>query len=162
MPVQPTANATADALHREVIEKLISTQRCLQKWHAAVQQSAGSPAFSPLRGQGRALSLLARKTEMRQRDMCEQLGIRPQSLGEMLFKLEKNGLIERRALDTGNHALSVRITDKGLALATDTAVVPNFDSFTDDELRSYITFLDRTMIELNRHRELLTKTEAAE
>lgn len=161
LSVQPPSPCDPDAdLRREVVEKLISTQCCLQKWHVAVQHAAGSPALNPLRGQGRVLSLLAQHTEMRQRDMCEQLGIRPQSLGEMLFKLEKAGLIERRAAGDAGHALIVRITEQGRALACESPVVPDFSSFSNDELRCFISFLDRTMAELEHHRLMLSnKTE---
>ena len=92
--------------------------------------------------------------------MCEQLGIRPQSLGEMLVKLEKAGLIERRAAGDAGHALIVYITERGRALACESPVVPDFSSFSNDELRCFISFLDRTMAELEHHRlTLSSKTE---
>ena len=65
------------------------------------------------RGQGRVLKLLRLKPEMSQREMAEILGIRPQSLGETLSKLEAAGYGKRPA-QPGSAPDRVRSPGRGI------------------------------------------------
>lgn len=69
------------------------------------------------RGQGRVLKLLRLKPEMSQREMAEILGIRPQSLGETLSKLEAAGYVEREPMENDRRSLVVRLTESGAQAA---------------------------------------------
>ena len=70
-------------------------------------------------GQGRVLKLLRIKPEISQREMAEILGIRPQSLGETLNRLEAAGYIERRTREDDRRSLIVCLTEAGAEAARD-------------------------------------------
>ncbi|MBS4534038.1 MarR family transcriptional regulator [Clostridium sp. D2Q-14] len=64
------------------------------------------PMGNPHRGQGRVLSLLKIQPEITQKELTYLLDMRPQSLGELLARLEQNGYItcttsekDRRSID---------------------------------------------------------------
>lgn len=65
------------------------------------------------RGKGRVLVTLALQDGMSQRDLAYILGIRPQSLGETLGKLEREGFITRERSDTDKRTIVVKLTDAG-------------------------------------------------
>ena len=110
---QQTSQSNQQTSRQELLLKLAELQRAIQKWHNALRRQTGDIAANPITGQGRVLSVLAESGDMPQRDMSSRLGITPQSLGEMLVKLERAGYITREATGTGAHTLSVSITDAG-------------------------------------------------
>ena len=69
--------------------------------------------IDPKQGQGRILTALRRMNTISQKDLGNMLDIRPQSLGELLHKLEANGYIERHRSPTDKRALVVELTKKG-------------------------------------------------
>ncbi len=71
------------------------------------------PMGDPHRGQGRVLRLLELKPEMERRELTELLDIRPQSLGEILDKLELGGYIERKNEMTDRRRQMICLTEKG-------------------------------------------------
>ncbi len=68
-------------------------------------------------GRGRVLATLALQDNLTQRDLAFILGIRPQSLGELLGKLEADGFITRQRSETDKRAVKVSLTDAGRARA---------------------------------------------
>ena len=69
---------------------------------------------NPYRGQGRVLKLLKMQTEITQKDLLELLDMRPQSLGDLLRKLELKGYITRVPAENDRRAMIVRLTEKGI------------------------------------------------
>ena len=69
--------------------------------------------IDPRQGQGRILSALRRMQSISQKELGYILDIRPQSLGELLQKLEANGYIKRHRSPTDKRALIVELTEKG-------------------------------------------------
>lgn len=69
--------------------------------------------IDPMQGQGRILSALRRMQSISQKELGYILDIRPQSLGELLQKLEFNGYITRHRSPTDKRALIVELTEKG-------------------------------------------------
>ena len=69
--------------------------------------------LDPRQGQGRILSALRRMNSISQKELGFILDIRPQSLGELLQKLEQNGYIRRERSTTDKRALIVELTEKG-------------------------------------------------
>ncbi|MBR4643270.1 MAG: MarR family transcriptional regulator [Selenomonadaceae bacterium] len=69
--------------------------------------------LDPRQGQGRILTALRRMNSVSQKDLGFILDIRPQSLGELLQKLENSGYIQRRRSTTDKRALIVELTEKG-------------------------------------------------
>jgi DNA-binding MarR family transcriptional regulator len=68
---------------------------------------------NPYRGQGRVLKLLKIKPETTQKELSELLDMRPQSLGDLLKKLEQNGYITRTPSENDKRAMIVKLTEKG-------------------------------------------------
>lgn len=73
------------------------------------------PPEEPPRGQGRGrmLGLLLDHGEMSQSQLASHLGIRPQSLSEMLAKTEADGLIVRRQSTEDKRQTLVSLTENG-------------------------------------------------
>ena len=69
--------------------------------------------LDPWQGQGRILSTLRRRQSITQKELGLMLELRPQSLGELLQKLEGYGYIRRYRSATDKRALIVELTDKG-------------------------------------------------
>ncbi len=69
--------------------------------------------MDPKQGQGRILSALRRNRTISQKELGLMLDIRPQSLGELLQKLENNGYITRHRSSADKRALIVELTAKG-------------------------------------------------
>ncbi|MBR4904245.1 MAG: MarR family transcriptional regulator [Selenomonadaceae bacterium] len=69
--------------------------------------------LDPWQGQGRILSALRRMHNISQKELGYILDIRPQSLGELLQKLETNGYIRRYHSKEDKRALIVELTEKG-------------------------------------------------
>jgi DNA-binding MarR family transcriptional regulator len=98
--------------NNELFEKLMQLQWLLHRRHQ--QSHAGRNSFSdPTRGQGRVLALLKLQPEISTKDLSYLLGIRQQSLSELLNKLEKNGYITRTPMETDKRVMLIKLTDKG-------------------------------------------------
>lgn len=142
-------------LRLRLITQLGDVRRSLQKWHAAIRRISGNAASDILRGQGRVLALLDSRGRMRQRDMCRELGIRPQSLGEILAKLEHAGYIERRVSAVDRRVQEIRITGEGHACVNRARPEIPFEDFTDAELEQFLGYLRRAKRDLDRQSELM-------
>ena len=69
--------------------------------------------LDPWQGQGRILNALRRMHSITQKELCYILDLRPQSLGELLQKLEANGYIIRYRSKEDKRAMVVELTEKG-------------------------------------------------
>jgi DNA-binding MarR family transcriptional regulator len=74
------------------------------------------PMGDPQRGQGKILVILKVRPEISQKDLSSMLDMRPQSLGEFLAKLEKNGYIARTPSETDHRVVNIKLTEKGRAV----------------------------------------------
>ncbi|MBQ6654646.1 MAG: MarR family transcriptional regulator [Erysipelotrichaceae bacterium] len=87
--------------------------------------------------QNRVLSLLAFKDGISQRQLAYLLGIKPQSAGELLGKLEAGGMIRRQADETDGRVNLVFLTDEGRKSAEQLAAGIEkediFDCLSDEE-----------------------------
>jgi len=68
---------------------------------------------SPYEGQGRILRLLKMQPEISQKDLSFLLDMRPQSLGELLGKLEHSGYIVRSASEEDRRVMNITLSEKG-------------------------------------------------
>jgi DNA-binding MarR family transcriptional regulator len=101
-----------------LLEKFFRLQRLLHRRQMCSFRAHG-PFGNPLRGQGRVLSILRMQPIISQKRLSYLLDMRQQSLSELLFKLERGGLIERTQSQDDKRAAIVRLTDKGLAQTAD-------------------------------------------
>ena len=60
----------------------------------------------------RAIAMIAMKEGINQKDLAFLLGIRPQTMGEILRKLEDRGLVERKKSEADGRAIEVYLTDE--------------------------------------------------
>lgn len=82
------------------------------------------------------------------------MDMRSQSLGELLAKLERSGLITRTPSDADRRVMNIRLTPEGMEAANQTAqmqedVLP-FDCLNADEQTSLSEYLDRIIEQLEK------------
>ena len=100
-------------------------------------------------GQMRAIAMIAMKEGINQKDLAFLLGIRPQTMGEILRKLEDRGLVERKKSEADGRAIEVYLTDEGRARADEIAerrklaAADMFSVLTDEEKEQLIALLDK-------------------
>ena len=146
----PSEESTTEELRIQLLQLIAKTRSALQRLQSAYSRLPGGVAVDLFRGQSRALALLAEHGELAQRDMCRMLGIRPQSLGETLAKLERSGYVTREPIDRDHRALKVTITDAGretIARAKPSALLT---SFSAEELRQFASYLSRALEDIER------------
>jgi DNA-binding MarR family transcriptional regulator len=115
--------------------------------HHQHSHSKHGPMGDPHRGQGRILALLKMQPQISQKDLAFLLDIRPQSLGELLVKLERGGYITRTSSENDHRILDIKLTEEGLK-ATNVGASKShldglFDCFTVDEQATFGEYLDR-------------------
>ena len=79
------------------------------------------------------------------RDIANVCGIRVSSLNETLARMEREGLVERRASQEDGRVQQVFLTAEGAALAPSEGRMPGrvFADFSDEELEQLGGYLDR-------------------
>ena len=92
----------------ELMERLMRMQWLLNRYFHRNLRDRGVP-YS---GQGRVLKVLKIKPEIPQKELSEILGMRPQSIGELLSKLEKKGYITRTPSPNDKRVIIVHLTEK--------------------------------------------------
>ena len=97
---------------QNLTETFLETHHLMHEYHMA-WYGKNFGGIDPRHGQGRILSALRRMNAVSQKELGFILDIRPQSLGELLQKLEANGYIRRRRSPTDKRALIVELTEKG-------------------------------------------------
>lgn len=81
------------------------------------RRSKYGPMGDPYRGQGRILALLKLQPGISQADLAYLLGMRPQSAGELLAKLERAGYVLRTPSADDKRVLHVQLTEEGVKAA---------------------------------------------
>lgn len=112
-------------------------------------------------GQRRVLLKLQKHGEMTQRELQERLEIKSSSLSELLKKMEREDLIEKRRSDSDGRVVYVRLTEKGAIYALQ--AIQEMDAFTerlfevldDHERNEFLRILEK----LNGHFDELKNDE---
>ena len=137
-------------------EIFIETHHLLHRYHM-IQHSKNLGDFDPRRGQGRILAALKKMSGVNQRELAFILDIRPQSLGELLQKLEQKGYIIRKSSDTDKRAITVELTEEGKNIEFQR---PNyseiFDCLDESEQANMKDYLERIAVRLE---ELIKENE---
>lgn len=123
-------------MENQMNEQFMKLQHDLRRYYH--RQMAKNQGYGPHRGQGRVLTLLKMNPEISQKDLTFVLGMRPQSVGELLQKLEDKDLITRDASEQDRRVMIIRLTDLGMEEAekiSETTDVGEelFADFSDDE-----------------------------
>lgn len=130
-------------IYSDLYEKL-STLQWLMKRHQMFCQAESGPFADTTRGQGRILAMLKIQPEIATKELAYLLGIRQQSLNELLNKLEKNGYVERKPSENDKRVMIVHLTEKGKQLQQPEIDYQSiFNCLLPEELQQLSQYLDR-------------------
>lgn len=108
---------------------------------------AGHGASDGKSSQTRILHILSKTDSMTQRELTEQLGIRPGSASEIIKKLETAGLITRQSNSEDRRTVDIALTDAGKAQAEASnarhAGHAPFDVLSDEEKQQLLALLEK-------------------
>ncbi len=128
--------------YSELYEKLSHLQWLLHRQHLQSHSERG-PMADPSRGQGRVLAMLKLQPEISSNDLAYVLGIRQQSLNELLNKLEKSGYITRVPSPADGRVMLVQLTEKGREQQqNNTEQADIFSCLNEDEQKTFGQYLD--------------------
>ena len=102
------------ARNSELTKSLLDAYNLMHRYHL-MWYGKNFGGLDPWQGQGRILSALRQMHSIPQKELGYILDLRPQSLGELLKKLEDNGYIIRYCAKEDKRALIVELTEKGEA-----------------------------------------------
>ena len=132
-----------DDIYSNIYEKLSTLQWLMKRYQMFCQAEAG-PFADTTRGQGRILAMLKIQPEIATKELAYLLGIRQQSLNELLNKLEKNGYVERKPSEKDKRVMIVHLTDKGKQIKQpETDYQKIFNCLLPEELQQLSQYLDR-------------------
>jgi len=103
---------TVEPENLDLMQIFAHTDALLRRFHHWKYSQQGT-AGNPHRGQGKILRVLKKHPGMTQSELVEMLGIRQQSLGELLAKLEKSGYITREPA-ADRRIMTIRLTHEGM------------------------------------------------
>lgn len=127
----------------ELQEKFSRLQWLLQRNHLRNHATKG-PMGNPTRGQGRVIAMLKIQPDISSKDLSYLLGIRQQSLNELLAKLEKNGYITRTPSEEDKRVMIIHLTEKGKEAKIEEEQKDNiFSSLNEEEQATLSGYLDR-------------------
>lgn len=133
-------------MENQMNEQFMKLQHDLRRYYH--RQMAKNQGFGPHRGQGRVLALLKMNPEISQKDLTFVLGMRPQSVGELLQKLEDKEMITREASEADRRIMIIRLTELGEKEAEKISDTPDFGEelfadFTDDEKAEWSRLVEK-------------------
>lgn len=129
-----------------IYEKLTNLSGLIKRYQMFNQSNFG-PFADSTRGQGRILAMLKIQPKIKIKDLSYLLGIRQQSLSELLNKLEKGGYIERKTSNEDKRVVIINLTEKGKNVETpETSYHEFFDCLTSEELKQFEEYLDRIIV----------------
>lgn len=130
-------------IYFDIYEKMSTLQWLMKRYQMFCQAEAG-PFADTTRGQGRILAMLKIQPEIATKELAYLLGIRQQSLNELLNKLEKNGYVERKPSENDKRVMIVHLTEKGKQTKqSETDYQKIFDCLLPEELQQLSQYLDR-------------------
>lgn len=137
-----------DDIYTDIYEKL-STLQWLMKRRQMFSQAESGPFVDSTRGQGRILAMLKIQPEITTKDLSYLLGIRQQSLNELLNKLEKGAYVERRPSETDRRVMVVHLTEMGEKVQQPRADYHEIlGCLSQEELQQFGNYLDRIIVSL--------------
>lgn len=142
-----------DSINKDIIDKLSRIEVLMHRFLAYKFKNMNSYA-NPHKGQGRVLSILKLQPEIPQKQLGYLLGMRNQSLGELLTKLEKSGYVERTPSEADRRAMIVKLTEEGKKAAeaiTETEEDSSLlEEFSDEDLEQFDHFLTMVIAKLEQ------------
>jgi DNA-binding MarR family transcriptional regulator len=127
----------------DLIEQFTRIEWLFHRYHQQNHTQHG-PMGDPRRGQGRVLAILKMKPEISQKELSYLLDMRPQSLGELLSKLEKNGYIKRTPSETDRRVMNIELTQEGTeATEQEFSFDKLFECLEEEEQKNLSNYLSR-------------------
>ena len=102
-----------DEMYKDIYKKLMTLQWLLRRYHM-MNCKEHNIYENRNEGQGRVLALLKIQPEIATKDMAYLLGIKQQSLNELLKKLEKSGYVKRKPSKEDKRVMIVCLTNEEL------------------------------------------------
>ncbi len=131
--------------------EFLKLEALIGRYFAKKRREAG-PYGNPHRGQGRVLSLLKLQPKITQKELSFLLDMRPQSLGELLSKLENSGYLTRKPSEEDRRVMIVELTEKGVEESSkiDQSAEQDtiFDVFSPDEKVVFYRLISKLTKEL--------------
>lgn len=147
---------------KALIEAFLEMYNLMQSYNLTWYRKNFS-GLDPQQGQGRILSAMRNMHIVTQKELGIILDIRPQSLGELLQKLEAHGYIKRYRSKKDKRALVVELTEMGETFQLQR---PNYDELFDDltaeERNALKRSLKKISAQLNRIIEIEAEKELLE
>ncbi|HWQ42221.1 MAG TPA: MarR family transcriptional regulator [Desulfosporosinus sp.] len=132
-----------DEENYDLTEQFTRIEWLLHRYHQQNHMHYG-PMGDPRRGQGRVLAVLKMQPEISQKDLLFLLDMRPQSLGELLSKLEKNGYITRTLSETDRRVMNIKLTKEGTeATEQEFSFDKLFECLSEEEQMNLSIYLNR-------------------
>ncbi len=132
-----------DGNDMDLMEQFIRIQWLLHRYNQQNFMNHG-PIGNPRRGQGRVLAILKMKPEITQKDLSYLLDMRPQSLGELLSKLEKKGYITRTPSEKDRRVINIKLTEEGKQATVEELDFRNlFQCLNEEEQNNLNVYLQR-------------------
>lgn len=129
-------------INQKLLEKYMDTHKMMMRCFHHHQRKYGQMS-TQCSGQGRILKILNMKPEIMQKELADILGIRPQSLGETLAKLEKSECISRVQSESDRRNIIVSITEKGKQAISN-------ENESENEIDIFSCLLDEEKEQLNQ------------
>jgi DNA-binding MarR family transcriptional regulator len=127
----------------ELYEKFRKLQWLIQR-QRMTEMSNQNPFSDTTRGQGRVLALLKIQPEISTKDLAYLLGIRQQSLNELLNKLEKGEYVERKQSEADKRVMIIHLTEKGKNVQQAERNFPDiFGVLNEEEQIIFADYLER-------------------
>ena len=116
----------------------------------AARRAEHGPLGDPSRGQGRVLAALKMQSPIATKDLAFLLGIRQQSLNELLGRLQGAGLIERAPSHEDRRVMLVHLTDAGRETSIEAGAPSPFTVLDEDEAARLAELLDKVIAPLSQ------------
>ncbi|OJG72150.1 hypothetical protein RV11_GL003121 [Enterococcus phoeniculicola] len=138
-------------MKRELPQQFMETQSLMRRYMHREMSKQGQ--MGPHHGQGRILMILRMQEAVSQKDLAFVLGVRPQSIGELLGKMEKQEWITRTPSTEDRRVMLVSLTQKGKEEAEKLSEEPHygeelFSIFNEEEQEQLLDFMERLFEEL--------------
>ena len=147
------------AKRKDLVETYLDAYHLMHRYHM-MWYGKNFGGLDPRQGQGRILSALRQIHSCRQKDLGLNLGIRPQSLGELLQKLESHGYVRRFRSPVDKRALIVELTEKGETFHLQKPDYPElFSDLTTKERNELQKLLEKVTTRLEEQIKRETATE---
>lgn len=140
----------SDSLAEKMVRQLNHSFNLIRRERHSPEMRGGGVR----RGQGQLLNVLLRKGGASQTELSELLQIRPASLGELVYKLERKGYVERRPNADDKRRVDVSLTVEGRAKALEISdsrqnlAEELFAGLSAEEQRQFAYLLDKFVVSL--------------